>query len=184
MGFEQVLRRPIETAITNSPCISILTLSGQAIGGALSLTDAANEAIIIAVPDMSNLNFSYSFARSRSDFSIKKPRSAQLSPVKESNVSFPERPHCGCRCRNDGDFQLALIVRGGSILCRSRLNLRQWADGGSVPKSFRQDRIASHGTDNPNCFPSRSTPRYSPGAGKPPSVRANFLIDLGRLQFL
>ena len=48
--------------IMNSPCLSSLTLSGQAIGGALSLTDAANEAVIIAVPDMSNLNFRYSFA--------------------------------------------------------------------------------------------------------------------------
>jgi hypothetical protein len=48
--------------IMNLPCISSLTVSGQAIGGALSLTDAANEAVIIAVPDSSNLNFRYSFA--------------------------------------------------------------------------------------------------------------------------
>lgn len=48
--------------IMNLPCISSLTLSGQAIGGALSLTDTTNEVVIIAVPDSSDLNFRYSFA--------------------------------------------------------------------------------------------------------------------------
>ena len=36
--------------ITNSPCISSLTLSGQAIGSAYSLTDARNKVRITAVP--------------------------------------------------------------------------------------------------------------------------------------
>jgi hypothetical protein len=47
--------------IMNSPCISSLTLSGQAIGGAFSLADSGNEADIIALPDVGNLNFGYTF---------------------------------------------------------------------------------------------------------------------------
>ncbi len=47
--------------IMNSPCISSLTLSGQAIGEAFSLTDAASKAIIIAVPAGNSFNFSYNF---------------------------------------------------------------------------------------------------------------------------
>jgi hypothetical protein len=36
--------------ITSSPCIGSLTLSGQAIGQAFSLTDAANKVRITAIP--------------------------------------------------------------------------------------------------------------------------------------
>jgi len=48
--------------ILNSLCISSLTLSGQAIGEAFSLTDAANKAHIIALPTGNTFTFSYSFA--------------------------------------------------------------------------------------------------------------------------
>jgi hypothetical protein len=51
-------------AITNSPCISSLTFSGQAIGDAFSLTDAASKVSVIAVPVTPNadsFNFSYKF---------------------------------------------------------------------------------------------------------------------------
>lgn len=48
--------------ILNSLCISSLTLSGQAIGEAFSLTDAGNKAHIIAVPTGATFTFSYSFA--------------------------------------------------------------------------------------------------------------------------
>jgi len=48
--------------IMSSPCISSLTLSGQAIGGAFSLTDAASKAHIIALPTNSGFTFSYNFA--------------------------------------------------------------------------------------------------------------------------
>ena len=47
--------------IMTSPCISSLTLSGQAIGGAFSLTDAASKAVIVAVPTGNSFNFSYNF---------------------------------------------------------------------------------------------------------------------------
>jgi hypothetical protein len=47
--------------IMNSPCISFLTLSGQAIGEAFSLTDPANEAVLTAVPSGNGFNFSYNF---------------------------------------------------------------------------------------------------------------------------
>jgi hypothetical protein len=47
--------------ITSLPCINSLTLSGQAIGGAFSLTDTANKAHITAVPTASNFTFSYHF---------------------------------------------------------------------------------------------------------------------------
>ena len=53
--------------IMNSPCISSLTLSGQAIGDAFSLTDAASKVSIIALPTVPTLptgnsfNFSYKF---------------------------------------------------------------------------------------------------------------------------
>jgi hypothetical protein len=53
--------------IINSPCISSLTLSGQAIGDAFSLTDAASEVLIIALPTQPTLpsgnsfTFSYKF---------------------------------------------------------------------------------------------------------------------------
>ena len=48
--------------ILNSLCVSSLTLSGQAIGEAFNLTDAANKAHIIALPTGSTFTFSYSFA--------------------------------------------------------------------------------------------------------------------------
>ena len=48
--------------ILNSVCISSLILSGQAIGGAFSLTDAANKARIIALPTGNTFTLSYSFA--------------------------------------------------------------------------------------------------------------------------
>jgi hypothetical protein len=47
--------------VTNSPCISPLTLSGQAIGEAFRLTDAASKAVIIALPTGNNFTFSYNF---------------------------------------------------------------------------------------------------------------------------
>ena len=47
--------------IMSSPCISSLALSGQAIGGAFSLTDAASKAHIIALPTDSAFTFSYNF---------------------------------------------------------------------------------------------------------------------------
>jgi hypothetical protein len=50
--------------IMNSPCISSLTLSGQAIGDAFTLTDAASKASIIALPTLppgNSFNFSYKF---------------------------------------------------------------------------------------------------------------------------
>jgi len=47
--------------IMSSPCISSLALSGQAIGGAFSLTDAASKAHIIALPTNSGFTFSYNF---------------------------------------------------------------------------------------------------------------------------
>lgn len=47
--------------ITSSPCISSLNFSGQAIGGAFTLTDAANKVSIIALPTGSSFNFSYVF---------------------------------------------------------------------------------------------------------------------------
>src|ERR1700730_12753639 len=48
--------------IMNSPCISSLTFSGRAIGGALSLTDGASRAAIIGVPNGKRFNFRYNFA--------------------------------------------------------------------------------------------------------------------------
>ena len=47
--------------ITNSPCFNSLTLSGQAIGEAFSLTDAARKAVIIALPTGDSFTFSYNF---------------------------------------------------------------------------------------------------------------------------
>jgi hypothetical protein len=53
--------------IMNSPCISSLNLSGQAIGDALRVTDATNKAFILALPTQPTLktgnsfNFSYQF---------------------------------------------------------------------------------------------------------------------------
>lgn len=47
--------------IMNSPCIGSLALSGQAIGGAFSLIDAASKAHIIALPTDSGFTFSYNF---------------------------------------------------------------------------------------------------------------------------
>jgi hypothetical protein len=53
--------------ITNSPCINSLALSGQAIGDALSLTDASSQVSIIALPTMptmpagNSFTFSYKF---------------------------------------------------------------------------------------------------------------------------
>lgn len=48
--------------IMNSLCIRSLTLSGQAIGEAFSLSDAASKAHIIALPTGNSFTFSYSFA--------------------------------------------------------------------------------------------------------------------------
>ena len=48
--------------IMNSPCISSLTLSGQAIGDAFSLTDGASGAVIMGVPNGKSFNFRYNFA--------------------------------------------------------------------------------------------------------------------------
>ena len=48
----------------NSSCISSLTLSGQAIGDAFSLTDATSKVSIIALPtlpDGNSFTFSYKF---------------------------------------------------------------------------------------------------------------------------
>ncbi len=50
-----------KATIMNSPCISSLTLSGQAIGDAFSLTDAASKALIIALPTGNSFTFSYNF---------------------------------------------------------------------------------------------------------------------------
>jgi hypothetical protein len=53
-----------KATITNSPCISSLSLSGQAIGDAFSASDATSKANLIAVPaspGSDNLNFSYKF---------------------------------------------------------------------------------------------------------------------------
>lgn len=47
--------------ITSSPCISSLNFSGQAIGQAFSLTDAANHLQIIAIPTGNNFTFRYNF---------------------------------------------------------------------------------------------------------------------------
>lgn len=48
--------------IMNSPCIAALTFTGQAIGQAFTLTDSANKAQIIALPNGGDPNFSYTFA--------------------------------------------------------------------------------------------------------------------------
>jgi len=45
--------------ILNSPCMSALTFSGEAIGGAFTVTDAVNDAVIIALPTSSTMTFSY-----------------------------------------------------------------------------------------------------------------------------
>lgn len=47
--------------IMNSPCISSLTLSGEAVGDALKLTDEVHKAHILVVPASRNYIFSYSF---------------------------------------------------------------------------------------------------------------------------
>jgi len=48
-------------AIMSSPCIGSLSLSGQAIGGAFSLTDAAHKARILVLPTGNSFTFSYQF---------------------------------------------------------------------------------------------------------------------------
>ena len=45
--------------IANSPCFGSLTFSGQAIGGAFSLTDTTNMVHLTVVPTGSNFSFSY-----------------------------------------------------------------------------------------------------------------------------
>jgi hypothetical protein len=45
--------------ILNSPCISALTFSGEAIGGAFTVTDAGSDADIIALPTGNTMTFSY-----------------------------------------------------------------------------------------------------------------------------
>jgi len=51
-------------SVGNSPCVTSLTLSGQAIGDAFSVTDAVNKVDIIALPNLpsgNSFNFSYKF---------------------------------------------------------------------------------------------------------------------------
>ena len=48
-------------SILSSPCVSSLTLTGQASGQAFILSDAAKEATIIAVPSSGDYNFRYNF---------------------------------------------------------------------------------------------------------------------------
>lgn len=51
-------------SVGNWSCVTSLTLSGQAVGNALSLTDAANKVDIIALPSLpsgNSFNFSYKF---------------------------------------------------------------------------------------------------------------------------
>jgi hypothetical protein len=48
--------------IMNSPCISSLTFSGQAIGDAFSLADGARGVVVIGVPNGNGFNFRYNFA--------------------------------------------------------------------------------------------------------------------------
>jgi hypothetical protein len=48
-------------AIMSSPCIGSLSLSGQAIGGAFTLTDAAHKARILVLPTGNSFTFSYQF---------------------------------------------------------------------------------------------------------------------------
>jgi hypothetical protein len=53
-----------KATINNSPCITSLTLSGQAIGDAFSLTDAANKVSVLALPTLpaaDSFTFSYKF---------------------------------------------------------------------------------------------------------------------------
>jgi hypothetical protein len=53
-----------KATIMNSPCVSSLTFSGQAIGDAFSLTDAASKVSIIALPTQptgNSFTFSYEF---------------------------------------------------------------------------------------------------------------------------
>jgi hypothetical protein len=53
-----------KATITNSPCVSSLTLSGRALGDALRLTDGASQASIIALPTMpigNDYSFRYKF---------------------------------------------------------------------------------------------------------------------------
>jgi hypothetical protein len=45
--------------ILSSPCISALTFSGEAIGGAFTVSDAVSDAVIIALPTGNTMNFSY-----------------------------------------------------------------------------------------------------------------------------
>ena len=45
--------------ILNSPCISALTFSGEAIGGAFTVTDAVSDTVIIALPSGNTMTFSY-----------------------------------------------------------------------------------------------------------------------------
>jgi hypothetical protein len=47
--------------ITNSPCISSLTLSGEEVGDAIKLSDQAAKAHILIVPGATNFIFSYNF---------------------------------------------------------------------------------------------------------------------------
>jgi hypothetical protein len=50
-----------KATIMNSPCISSLSLSGQAIGDAFTLTDVASEALLTALPTGNSFTFSYKF---------------------------------------------------------------------------------------------------------------------------
>jgi hypothetical protein len=53
------------TIFTSFPCSGSLTVSGQAIGQAFTLTDTANTVKFTAVPAGSNFNFAYTFAPPR-----------------------------------------------------------------------------------------------------------------------
>jgi hypothetical protein len=48
-------------SVMNWPCVTSLTLSGQAIGDAFSVTDAVNKVDIIALPSGGSFNFGYKF---------------------------------------------------------------------------------------------------------------------------
>lgn len=49
-------------SITSFPCLNSLTLSGQAVGGAFTLSDASSGAVITAIPTANSFIFSYKFA--------------------------------------------------------------------------------------------------------------------------
>lgn len=75
-----------KATIMSSPCISSLNLSGQAIGEAFSLTDAASKAHIIALPNGSGNNgfiFSYTFEPSAASCAGDFGRGSMISNQKD-----------------------------------------------------------------------------------------------------